>query len=526
MKHRRLFSTLLIIVALAVLSSIPLLASGCPTNSVTTATTKTTGTGTLTTTGGGQTTTTTGGGGQTTTTTGGGGQTTATTSTTSPGGIPNIADMKSLSSYRYTIKTTMIEGPGAGQTDYMHYEYVKAQQATHAWLTDATGKVTEVYIEINGKFWAWFGQLGMGWVEQPQQPTTTPAVNSDLAAQLKKAQEDMQASQMRFVKVGTETVNNVSCDKYEFEYSLTVDMPNVMTGKTTKTDMHSIGTMWLSNQSGMVNYAIRSITKTEITGDGDKMVMESQQDLTDIGAAITISPPTDAFVPPTGTTTGLPTSTTTTNTGTTSTTTTTTPGGTVILSDDFQGSWNSAWTWTDPMNDATYDFTTHSGFLHLTVPDGNDLAGSNFDAPRLMVAQNGDFAIETRIEFNPQEEYLGAGILIWQNEDNFIRLEFGYGGIGGLGKNVVFCSRSPEWGDLGYIGSADLPSGQTSIELRMQRVGNQFTASYRPVGGTWQEIGSGEISLASTVDIGISEITIYTSTVKSADFDYVKITQP
>ena len=138
--------------------------------------------------------------------------------------------------------------------------------------------------------------------------------------------------------------------------------------------------------------------------------------------------------------------------------TTTTPptGGTPTFTDNFQGAWNSKWVWTDPNNDVTYSFTAHTGFLRLTVPEDNDLAGvTNYDAPRLLVPQKGDFTLETLVEFDPQETYQGAGLLVWQDENSFLRLEFGYGGMGGGAKNVVFVKQ--EEGGLGLVGSVDLP---------------------------------------------------------------------
>ena len=334
----------------------------------------------------------------------------------------------------------------------MKYEWVRDQKAEHAWMEDANGKVTEVYIKIGDKYWIWMGMAGMGWVEQP--PQTTPATStlpSDLVSQIKQIQQDVENSKVRFDKKGTETVNNVRCIRYEFEYSLTTDMPNLATGGTRKADTHSSGEMWIADQSGLPAVMIKSKSTTEITMAGEKTVMDSEQNLTDIGADITINPPEGAMQVPTG----IPTIPTGIPTPTTPTTkppllplhhhysplppTTTPTGGTPTFNDDFQGAWNSKLVWTDPNNDVTYSFTAHTGFLRLTVPDDNDLAGViNYDAPRLLVPQNGNFTLETLVEFDPQETYQGAGLLVWQDEDSFLRLEFGFGGMGGGAKNVVF----------------------------------------------------------------------------------------
>jgi regulation of enolase protein 1 (concanavalin A-like superfamily) len=439
--------------------------------------------------------------------------------------------MKSLSSYRLSIMNKLLEGDS--KVTYMKYEWVRDQKAEHAWMEDSSGKVTEVYIKIGDKEWIWL--QGIGWIEQPPQTTpTTSTIPSDLGSQIKQMQQDVEHSKARFDKKGTETVNNVRCIRYEFEYNLTTDMPNLGTGGTRKIDTHATGETWIADQSGLPATMIKSKSTTEMTMVGEKTVMETEQNVTDIGAAITINPPAGAMQIPTGlptVPTGIPTpppttkTTTPTTTSTIPPTTTTSAGETLTFNDDFQDDWDPKWTWIDPNSDASYSFTALAGFLRFTVPEENDLAGvANYDAPRLLMQQNGNFTLEALVEFDPQENYQGAGLLVWQDEDTFARLEFGFGGMGGVAKNVVFVKQ--EEGGLGLVNGIDLPDTLNNIELRLQRNGNQFTAWYRHAGGTWQEIGSTEIVLNQTVDVGIIQVTQYTSTTISADFDYFKIFTP
>lgn len=437
-------------------------------------------------------------------------QTTATaSSTTSLGRIPEIASMKTLSSYRYSIMTKVLEGEGAGSVDYMKYEWVRDQKAEHAWMEDNSGNITETYITIGEKTWIWFPMIG--WVEQEAPPTTETTIASDLADQLMKAQQDMENSKMRFEKTGTEVVNNVNCIKYEYDYYLTIETPNMGTGGTIKTEMHSKGSMWIADDKNLAAVLIRSTSTTEMIIGVEKTVLESDQNLTDIGAAIDISAPDSAMTIPTSSTTA-----------TGSTTAANPSTGTLLFTDNFQSAWDSRWEWLDPNNDAAYGFTAHAGFLRLTVPQDNDLAGvANYDAPRLLMQQNGDFALETLIEFDPREYYQGAGLLVWQDADTFLRLEFGFGGMGGEDKNVVFVKQ--EEGNLDFVGSIDLPESTKSIELRLRRHGDEHTAWYRLNGGAWQMIGSCEIDLMDTVQVGIVQVTQYTTSEISADFDYFKV---
>jgi beta-xylosidase len=93
--------------------------------------------------------------------------------------------------------------------------------------------------------------------------------------------------------------------------------------------------------------------------------------------------------------------------------------------------------------------------------------------------------------------------------------------MGGDAKNVVFVKG--DGGFLVLVSGIDLPDAMKRIELRLQRNGDRCTAWYRQVGGTWQEIGSTEIVLDSTVDVGITQVTQYTMSEISADFDYFRL---
>jgi regulation of enolase protein 1 (concanavalin A-like superfamily) len=447
--------------------------------------------------------------------------------------MPEIADIKSLPSYRLTIMNKTMGSGDANSQSYLKYEWNKEKQAEHAWREEG-GKATEVYIKIADKWWMWMP--GMGWIEQQPQIGQNQ-MPSDLASQLKSAEKS------RFEKKGSETVNGVKCAKYEYEYDMTISNPNPGGNSNITTKTHSTGNIWISDQSNLPVVVIKSKGTSNIESAGIKMVVESEQDLTEIGAAITINPPEGAIqkpsVLPTGVTATTPktttttpktssatpyTTTTTTSTVTTTSKTSTSTTGTTTFNDDFSGKLNNGWNWTDPNEDATYSLTQRPGYLRLTVPDGNDLAGvANFDAPRLLIPQSGNFMLETSLEFDPQEMYQGAGLLVWQNEDTFLRLEFGYGGMGSEIKNIAFLMQ--EQGDLILVESVELADATKKVELRLQRLGKQFNAWYRLSGGIWQKAGSTELAISQTIEAGIIQVTQYTSTSISSDFDYFRITK-
>ena len=111
-----------------------------------------------------------------------------------------------------------------------------------------------------------------------------------------------------------------------------------------------------------------------------------------------------------------------------------------MFADEFSSTvLNPKWKWEDRWQDAQYDLKARAGFLRITASLGNDLAPwTNFDAPLLLQPADGNWIAETALEFAPTQEYQGAGIVVYQDDDNLVRLERGYGGVGGGESGIVF----------------------------------------------------------------------------------------
>ncbi len=175
------------------------------------------------------------------------------------------------------------------------------------------------------------------------------------------------------------------------------------------------------------------------------------------------------------------------------------------FSDEFDSGLNPGWILEDPRNDASYNVADQPGFLRISVPpcdpsrQCNDLfPGNNFDAPRFVQHINGDFTVMTRLDFNPRYQYQGAGILVWQDENNFLRLERSKGDVAG-GWPGVHLDKREKGGPFTAIPSTEVqPTEATQIELRMKRAGDHFTASWREPGGIWRSVGETDIHLSDT----------------------------
>jgi len=191
----------------------------------------------------------------------------------------------------------------------------------------------------------------------------------------------------------------------------------------------------------------------------------------------------------------------------------------VAISDEFGGTvLNPAWIWLDPLRDCNYNLTANPGHLRIFVPgDGHDLyPGANYNAPRVIQLASGDFVIETRVLFDPQHDAQGAGILIWKDSDNYLRLDR----LFHIGGQVVDLSgkKAGTW-----FPNAQTPYLLTETYLRLERTADTFTAKYSEDGIDWITLGNISFPFVDPVCIGLFVIDQWQNNPIYADFDYFRV---
>lgn len=139
------------------------------------------------------------------------------------------------------------------------------------------------------------------------------------------------------------------------------------------------------------------------------------------------------------------------------------------------------WQWIDPFDDCSYELDDG---LTIHAANCRDLWHINWSAPRYVRPVAGDFAAETLCSAAHPERPAIGGLLLWQNEHNFLRLTrnaFGPGNVAFLGalaqKDVV-------------IGLGHLPGD--AIHLRLERQGGQVRALCSPDGVEWYSVGQAD----------------------------------
>jgi len=152
--------------------------------------------------------------------------------------------------------------------------------------------------------------------------------------------------------------------------------------------------------------------------------------------------------------------------------------------------------------------------LSITVPGAwHDLNPhvNKLNAPRVMRTVDGDFTITVKVtgDFKPAGKSLnpksipsnGGGIVVWQNSDNFIRLErFAVNRQGKAVPFITFLER--EGGYEGAVHNAGHTGGD--LYLRMERKGSRITGLISTNGTLWKRLKPIDTLWPSRLKVGLT----------------------
>jgi regulation of enolase protein 1 (concanavalin A-like superfamily) len=169
----------------------------------------------------------------------------------------------------------------------------------------------------------------------------------------------------------------------------------------------------------------------------------------------------------------------------------------------------------DPDQDCK--FTPAEGALTLDVPAAlHDLGGrlGKFNAPRVVLEVEGDFVLTVKVggDFRPGLEstspwnvpYLGAGLLVWSDSENFIRLER-VAMVKGGGVLPHVASLAQVGGTSGAPYGAPLPEG--GCYLRVERVGGRVVSAFSGDGTAWKQFKPRDVAWPGKLKVGVVAIS-------------------
>jgi regulation of enolase protein 1 (concanavalin A-like superfamily) len=175
------------------------------------------------------------------------------------------------------------------------------------------------------------------------------------------------------------------------------------------------------------------------------------------------------------------------------------------------GKWGTA---IDPDNDCKIDDKGEA--LEIDIPNTHhDLNADNnkLNAPRVVREVSGDFSITVRVSggFKPSAKstnpkavpYIGAGIVVWQDSDNYIFL--GRAAINRSNRVSEFAAfEEREWGTRGALNNRGIEPG--GVFLRVERRGNRILGYTSKDGKKWARLDPMEPSYPSTLKVGLYAI--------------------
>jgi tetratricopeptide (TPR) repeat protein len=164
------------------------------------------------------------------------------------------------------------------------------------------------------------------------------------------------------------------------------------------------------------------------------------------------------------------------------------------------------WAWYDPLGDCTYDLQKG---LEIHAANGRDLWAANLGAPRLLrPAPDVDFAVQTVCAPAADDRPTIGGLLLWQDEENYLRLDRGTRGNheisfqGCLANQDVIIGR----GRLELVGSG-------RVFLRLERTDDRVRALCSADGESWFSVGHVAFPVEGPLQVGLHAIGMIDRTV-------------
>jgi len=192
--------------------------------------------------------------------------------------------------------------------------------------------------------------------------------------------------------------------------------------------------------------------------------------------------------------------------------------------DDFDGQLAEGWDWINENSDK-WNLTENSGFLRIYAA----LNGAGSENLLFHPVVDGDFMIKTHLLFEPDTNFQFAGLVIWQDEYNFLQLGRAFCDVADVCVgNGLYFDRVEGGNPIG--GNFATPIGNPSdVYLRLERRGDMVRAFYSMDEGiTWYEIGIhwipedfevNGVGLTASQDIYTPDWDI------PADFDFFELTE-
>ena len=188
----------------------------------------------------------------------------------------------------------------------------------------------------------------------------------------------------------------------------------------------------------------------------------------------------------------------------------------------------------DPDADCKFEMDTSEDKVRIIVPGRAHILSAEIgqvNAPRILRDITGDFDLLVCVDGTSRPKgrptttvyspYHGAGLVIWQDEQNYVRLEIAADLHYGKARPYV----NFEYRKEGVLAvSRGMNNGDGSSHLRLKRRGDEIFASFGPDGARWNSFPPLTVRLNDRLMVGVTAINSSTKrlTAEFERFDVVE----
>ncbi|TDV54958.1 ThuA domain-containing protein [Actinophytocola oryzae] len=201
-------------------------------------------------------------------------------------------------------------------------------------------------------------------------------------------------------------------------------------------------------------------------------------------------------------------------------------------SDEFDGTAVDGCRWDEVVRYDSAHIAMADGNLRVRTQVGDINAGSNGD-PRNFVLQkvpSGDWTAETRLTPSMLHRWQLAGLLVYGDDDNYVKFDVLANNESGAAKNLAAEIVSEKDGQFGNGGNRNIDIAESTesgwYHLRLSKVGDTYTAEISDNGVTWRSLGDPVTNDADLTSFGVMAIGPEQTEPVTVAFDYFRVAGP
>lgn len=166
-------------------------------------------------------------------------------------------------------------------------------------------------------------------------------------------------------------------------------------------------------------------------------------------------------------------------------------------------------------NQSDWSLLVHPGHLRITTKAENLWQiNVNNKIKFLRNAPRGDFEIVTKVTYNPKQKFQQAGVILYENEDNYVMLTRQMDDVDNVEMSRELSKMS---------GSKSAPTTLTTLYLKLTKSGENVTGAFSDDGNAWTTVDVVSGAKLEHPKVGLVGFNAQLNTVVDADFDFFKI---